>query len=164
VSSDDRYPLCTAALARLMSGSGSVLPSSIAAFRVGPGVLRAPAPVARRSGRAASDDDDNYDDNDDNDASGERDTRALLGELTDMLLVGADDADSGLPEVHLQFKSDVVGGLHLRLVKKPEGLSAVFMVKDAATRREVAAHVDALVAHLRERGFSVLEARLEVSG
>lgn len=163
MSTDDRYPLCTAALARLVSGSGSVLPSSIAAFRVGPGVLRAPAPVARRSGRAADDNDDDSDDEDD-DASGERDTRSLLGELTDMLLVGADDADSGLPEVHLQFKSDVVGGLHLRLVKKPEGLSAVFMVKDAATRREVAAHVDALVAHLRERGFSVLEARLEVSG
>lgn len=163
MSTDDRYPLCSAALARLVSGSGSVLPSSIAAFRVGPGVLRAPAPVARRSGRAADDNDDDSDDEDD-DASGERDTRSLLGELTDMLLVGADDADSGLPEVHLQFKSDVVGGLHLRLVKKPEGLSAVFMVKDAATRREVAAHVDALVAHLRERGFSVLEARLEVSG
>lgn len=160
MSTDDRYPLCTAALARLVSGSGSVVPSSIAAFRVGPGVLRAPAPVARRSGRAADGDDDDTgpDDGD------ERDTRALLGELTDMLLVGADDADSGLPEVHLQFKSDVVGGLHLRLVKKPEGLCAVFMVKDAATRREVAAHVDALVAHLRERGFSVLEARLEVSG
>ena len=163
MSTDDRYPLCTAALARLVSGSGSALPSSIAAFRVGPGVLRAPAPLARRSGRTDDDDDDNSDDDDNNDGA-ERDTRALLGELTDMLLVGADDADSGLPEVHLQFKSDVVGGLHLRLVKKPEGLSAVFMVKDAATRREVAAHVDALVAHLRERGFSVLEARLEVSG
>jgi hypothetical protein len=115
--------------------------------------------VARRSSRAADDNDNDNDDNDEDDERGERgerDTRALLGELTDMLLVGADDADSGLPEVHLQFKSDVVGGLHLRLVKKPEGLSAVFMVKDAATRREVAAHVDALVAHLRERGFSVL--------
>lgn len=124
-------------------------------------MLRAPAPVARRSARA---DDEARDTGPDDEQTGERDTRALLGELTDMLLVGADDADSGLPEVHLQFKSDVVGGLHLRLVKKPEGLSAVFLVKDAATRREVAAHVDALVAHLRERGFSVLEARLEVSG
>ena len=86
----------------------------------------------------------------------------MLGELVDMVLVGADEAKSGRPEVHLQFKSDVIGGLHLRLEKTDAGLHASFLVKDAATRRAVADHVDALVAHLRARGFAVVEARLEV--
>ena len=80
-----------------------------------------------------------------------------------MVLVGADESGSGRPEVHLQFKSDVVGGLHLRLEKRDDGLHAQFIVKDAATRRAVADHVDALVAHLRGRGFSVVAARLEVA-
>ena len=79
-----------------------------------------------------------------------------------MVLVGADDAGSGRPEVHLQFKSDVIGGLHLRLVRNDDSLQARFVVKDAATRRAVADHVDALVAHLRARGFAVSEATLEV--
>jgi hypothetical protein len=87
----------------------------------------------------------------------------MLGELVDMVLVGADEAKSGRPEVHLQFKSDVIGGLHLRLEKTDAGLYASFIVKDAATRRAVADHVDALVQHLRARGFAVLEARLEVA-
>ena len=79
-----------------------------------------------------------------------------------MVLVGADDAKSGRPEVHLQFKSDVFGGLHLRLEKSDAGLHARFIVQDAATRRAVADHVDGLVAHLRGRGFAVVDARLEV--
>lgn len=79
-----------------------------------------------------------------------------------MVLVGADEAKSGRPEVHLQFKSDVCGGLHLRLEKGDDGLLASFVVKDAATRREVADHVDGIVEHLRARGFAVTSARLEV--
>jgi hypothetical protein len=165
MSADDRaslYPHCMATLVQLLSATTTTATTTTTTttFRVGPGVLRAPAPRARRAPVA-----DGHEPvapgRDDNDNKS-RDTGAPLGELTDMMLVGADDADSGRPEVHLQFKSDVVGGLQLRLVKKPEGLSAVFIVKDAATRRAVVGHVDALVARLRERGFTVVEARLEV--
>ncbi|HEY1100481.1 MAG TPA: hypothetical protein VGF99_16190, partial [Myxococcota bacterium] len=127
--------------------------SSTTAFRIGPGVLRAPPP--RRSSPAAPAAVD-----DDNDTRGDVDD--ILGELTDMLLVGADEGRSGRPEVHLQFKSDVFGGLHLRLVKQPEGFSAIFVVDDASTRRAVAPHVEALVQRLRDKGFSVVEARLDV--
>jgi hypothetical protein len=168
MSADDRaslYPHCMATLAQLLTTTTATAAATAAAttatFRVGPGVLRAPAPLARRA-PVADGHDPVADGRGDDDGDGRSDTGALLGELTDMMLVGADDADSGRPEIHLQFKSDVVGGLQLRLVKKPEGLSAVFIVKDAATRRAVVGHVDALVARLRERGFTVVEARLEV--
>ena len=80
-----------------------------------------------------------------------------------MVLVGADEATSGRPEVRLQFKSDTFGGLHLRLVKSDDGLHATFSVKDAATRRVVVDHVDALVEHLRGRGFAIVDARLEIA-
>jgi hypothetical protein len=155
---DERYPKNVAALAALLAARAAPAPPT-APFRVGSAVfrapppLRAPPPSTRGSidaGKTDGSDDDDVDD--------------LLGELTDMLLVGAGDADSGHAEVHLQFKSDVFGGLHLRLIKKPEGLVAVFLVDDAATRRAVAAHVDALVARLRDKGFVVVDARLEVSG
>ena len=166
MSADDRaslYPHCMATLAQLLTTTTTATTTATTStFRVGPGVLRAPAPLARRAPVADGHDPVADGRGDDDDDDGRRDTGALLGELTDMMLVGADDADSGRPEIHLQFKSDVVGGLQLRLVKKPEGLSAVFIVKDAATRRAVVGHVDALVARLRERGFTVVEARLEV--
>ena len=166
MSVDDRaarYPHCMATLAQLLTTTTTATTTATTAtFRVGPGVLRAPAPLARRAPVADGHDPVADGRDDDDDDGGRSDTGALLGELTDMMLVGADDADSGRPEIHLQFKSDVVGGLQLRLVKKPEGLSAVFIVKDAATRRAVVGHVDALVARLRERGFTVVEARLEV--
>ena len=165
MSVDDRaarYPHCMATLAQLLSSkTATTATTATATFRVGPGVLRAPAPLARRA-PVADGHDPVADGRGDDDDGGRSAPGALLGELTDMMLVGADDADSGRPEIHLQFKSDVVGGLQLRLVKKPEGLSAVFIVKDAATRRAVVGHVDALVARLRERGFTVVEARLEV--
>ncbi len=161
MSSDDvksRYPLCTSRLSALLSALHP--DDGLQARRVGPVVLRAPPALARTQAHtraadinatinAAGDDDDD-------------DPGALLGELTDMVLVGASDSNSGVPEVHLQFKSEVFGGLFLRLEKTAQGLKARFIVKDAATRREVAAHVDDLVAHLRTRGFVVAEATLEV--
>ena len=157
VDVDERYPRHVAALAALLAARTAPA-APTAPFRVGSAVFRAPPPRrappppprASRDSSAGSGDDDDVDD--------------LLGELTDMMLVGAGEADSGHAEVHLQFKSDVFGGLHLRLIKKPEGLVAVFHVPDAATRRAVAAHVDALVARLRDKGFVVVDARLEVSG
>jgi hypothetical protein len=154
---DERYPKNVAALAALLAARAAPA-APTAPFRVGAAVFRAPPPrrapppstrASIDAGKTESSDDDVDD---------------LLGELTDMMLVGAGDADSGHAEVHLQFKSDVFGGLHLRLIKKPEGLVAVFLVNDAATRRAVAAHVDALVARLRDKGFVVVEARLEVAG
>jgi hypothetical protein len=73
-------------------------------------------------------------------------------------------SDSGLPEVHLQFKAEVFGGLHLRLVKRSDGLVASFGVADAAARRAVAGHVDDLIGRLRARGFAVVAHSLEILG
>jgi hypothetical protein len=149
VNVDDRYPLARAALQRLLGGDGDGEAPPLAAFRVGPAVLRAPVPRAR----AAPGDDG--DDGEGDDGEGSAGGNDLLGELVDMVLVGADDSDSRHPEVHLQFKADVFGGLHLRLQKTPEGLVARFTVADAAARRAVVGHVDELLARLRGRGFAV---------
>ncbi len=148
-------PATTAALRALLSTTASTSTASTAPFRVGPGVLRAPPPAVRKPRDPVSVDDDHDGDGGDVDAD-------LLGELTDMVLVGADDAASGRAEVHLQFKAEVFGGLHLRMVKEPAGLVATFVVKDAASRRAVADHVDALVSRLRARGFAVLSHALDV--
>jgi hypothetical protein len=150
-----RYPRCSAVLESLVASSSSPsLPPT--AFRVGPGVLRPPPAVARQTPSPSSPPASAS-------SAGETPTTsALLGELVDMVLVGADEARSGRPEVHLQFKSDVCGGLHMRLEKADDGLHASFVVKDAATRREVADHVDGIVEHLRARGFAVTSARLEI--
>jgi hypothetical protein len=150
-----RYPRCSAVLERLLSSSSDRSSLPQAAFRVGPGVLRPPPVVARQTPPSSP--------SSASSSSQVPDTGEMLGELVDMVLVGADEAKSGRPEVHLQFKSDVIGGLHLRLEKTDAGLHASFLVKDAATRRAVATHVDALVAHLRARGFAVVEARLDVA-
>jgi hypothetical protein len=152
-----RYPRCSAVLERLLSSSSDRSSLPHAAFRVGPGVLRPPPVVARHAPPSSSSSSSA------SSTSEAPDTGEMLGELVDMVLVGADEAKSGRPEVHLQFKSDVIGGLHLRLEKTDAGLHASFLVKDAATRRAVATHVDALVAHLRARGFAVVEARLDVA-
>jgi hypothetical protein len=153
-----RYPRCSAVLERLLSSSSERSSLPHAAFRVGPGVLRPPPVVARHAPPSSSSSSSSA-----SSTSEAPDTGEMLGELVDMVLVGADEAKSGRPEVHLQFKSDVIGGLHLRLEKTDAGLHASFLVKDAATRRAVATHVDALVAHLRARGFAVVEARLDVA-
>ncbi len=174
MSGDDaatRYPRCTARLRALLAERqggqgghrGPVDP--LALRRVGPAVLRAPPALQRLTPRRDADSGHGDDeDGGDDGAGGERkDTAALMGDLVDMVLVGATDAKSGFPEVHLQFKSEVFGGLFLRLEKTDQGLRARFVVKDAATRRDVAAHVDDLVAHLRERGFAVKDVALEVA-
>jgi hypothetical protein len=145
----DRYPKAAAAIAALSSARATTrsLPT---AFTVGPGIMRAPprvqrAPVSTPPSRNPDEDDD------DGAATG---TDELLGELVDMVLVGADET-GGAPEVHLVFKASVLGGVHLRLVKEPEGLRASFLVDDSAGRRAIAAHADDLVARLRDRGFAV---------
>lgn len=150
---DERYPLAAEAL-RLLLGRGDTATSALpASFRLGPSVLRAPPAVRSRAEAAEADEGD-----DDVDDAGD-----LLGELVDMVLVGADDSDSRVPEVHLQFKADVFGGLHLRLQKAPEGLVATFSVADAAARRAVVDHVDALLVRLRERGFAIVRHSVDVA-
>lgn len=154
------YPLAEATLKRLLAErtTTTTTASAPAAFRLGPPVLRAPPPTVRAPVVAGDDEEEAGED------GAAPSTGDLLGELTDMVLVGADDADSGLPEVHLQFKAEVFGGLHLRLVKRADGLVASFGVHDAAARRAVAGHVDDLIARLRERGFSVVGHSLDILG
>ena len=153
MSPDDRYPVAVAALRALLGRGASSTSDALASFRLGPSVLRAPPAVRSRADVDAEMPSDDEED----------DTGDLLGELVDMVLVGADDSDSRHPEVHLQFKADVFGGLHLRLQKTPEGLVATFSVADAAARRAVVDHVDALLAHLKQRGFSIVGHSVDVA-
>jgi hypothetical protein len=160
MSADDRYPLAVAALHRILGrGDVGVVAAdagALAAFRLGPAVLRAPPPV--RAGATVADPHHAPDP-----ASAEDAGSDLLGELVDMVLVGADDSATHVPEVHLQFKAEVLGGLMLRLQKEPEGLVATFVVADASARRAVVDQVEALLDHLRLRGFAVLRHRIELS-
>jgi hypothetical protein len=161
MNSDERYPLAVAALRRLLGrddGAGAATDAPLTAFRLGPAVLRAPPAVRSRAEAEAVPGHDAADDDADG-AEGD-----LLGELVDMVLVGADDEGAaGVPEVRLQFKASVLGGLHLRLQKTAEGLVATFTVADAAARRAVVDHVDALLEHLKARGFAVARHAVEIA-
>jgi len=129
-------------------------------FSLGPGILRPPPAPARpprapqRAFEQGSDDDNNNEH-----------TEELLGELVDMVFVSADEQTTpdAQGEVHLVFKADVLGGLHLKLKKGPQGMHATFVVEDAAARRTVSNHVDNLVAHLKERGFTVAGHSIEIA-
>jgi hypothetical protein len=155
-SSSTLYPRATAALKALVvdEAGGATLSS----FRAGPAIMRAPpalrargAPASLAPASASSEG-----------SSGAQDMGDLLGELVDLVLVGADDSESRHPEVHLQFKADVWGGLHLRLQKTPAGLVARFLVADGATRRAVVDHIEALLERLRGRGFAIVEHSVDV--
>lgn len=173
-ASATRYPLALAALERLVGprpAEARGAPESVLApGRLGPAILRPPPDVARpttpairhlEEGAAAG-------------ADGDERTEDLLGELVDMVFVSADDLEGGSPgdegrrpgqhEVHLVFKAEVLGGLHLRLQKTPEGMHATFVVEDAAARRAVLDHADGLVRHLRERGFRVVGHEVRLAG
>jgi flagellar hook-length control protein FliK len=155
----ERYPHAAALLDRLLAAHGAS-PTSDAptgAFSVGPAVLRAPPPVFRRAQEAARPR------HLDQSLEGEGSTEEMLGELVDMVFVSADEAQGGNAEVHLVFKAEVLGGLHMKLVKLPDGMHATFMVDDAAARRAVSDNVDGLVAHLKERGFSIASHRIEIA-
>lgn len=164
------YPLAEEALQRLlgeapMAARPRGAPEPLSAFAVGPGVLRPPPAVQVKKVEAEPDDDDAAGPAPSFEIRGE--TRGemrgeMLGELLDMVLVGADKSASGSHEVHLMFKADVLGGLRLRLTRDSTGMQAVFLVSDAHARRMVADHVDALIAHLKERGFSITSHSLEV--
>lgn len=130
-------------------------PAPLTATRVGPSILRPPPEVAvatHVTKRAI----------DEHTAHAGPDTEELLGELLDMVFVSADEARSGHHEVHLVFKADVLGGLHLRLEKSPEGMRATFIVEDAAARRALSEHADGIVRHLEARGFKIVAHDMEV--
>ena len=140
-----RYPLALAAVKRLL---GEDAPPPVGPFTIGASILRPPPSVAVPPSRAADDDDA-----DDADAE-PTDTDALLGELVDMVLVG--DPDGGPKhEIHLVFKAEVLGGLHLRMQRRADGLFCTFLAADPNSRRMVEGHVDELLVRLRERGFKV---------
>lgn len=150
----ERYPLARATLERLLRAApAGRAPAPLTGFAIGPTVLRAPREPSRIDTPGPS-----------IDAPTEPDTDGMLGELVDMVFVSADDeAASGRHEVHLVFKAEVLGGLHLKLVRQPDGMHATFVVEDAAARRSVAAHIDDLVRHLRERGFTIAHHAIELA-
>lgn len=151
----DRYPQARAALARLLQGAPATRgpPAPLKGFAIGPAVLRQP-PVRTELPAAAEP----------LDAPAATGTEEMLGELVDMVFVSADDeAGSGRHEVHLVFKAEVLGGLHLKLVKMPDGMHATFVVEDATARRAVVSHIDELVSHLRARGFTIAKHQIELA-
>ena len=149
----ERYPKALAALERLLVlyGKPALAAAPAGPFVVGPAVLRAPPEVAR----PAVDVPDAFED------APPSATDEMLGELVDMVFVSAEE--SGHHEVHLVFKAEVLGGLHLRLRKMPDGMHATFVVEDASARRAVADHVDGLIDHLKGRGFSIAAHSIEVA-
>ncbi len=158
MNAQERYPLAVAALARLRASTEQARSSAVSLrpFRLGPQVLRAPPAVAAGRLDLAPDDAEGV--------APAGDPEDLLGELVDMVLVGAQDGGGQTPEVRLQFKASVLGGLFLRLQAFPEGLCATFTVADAAARRAIVEHAEALVAHLRRRGFSVVRYDVAIDG
>lgn len=82
-------------------------------------------------------------------------TDERLSEMTDMVLVGSPD-ESGNPEIHLAFKSEIFGGFHLRMEKQAEGLFLHFSVDDAHGRRGVSGQAEAMIARLRARNIRVV--------
>ncbi|MCC7111876.1 MAG: flagellar hook-length control protein FliK [Deltaproteobacteria bacterium] len=157
-----RYPLAEGALDRLLSAAPA--PARAAAplepFAIGPAVLQRPPERTERP----ADPEPLGVPTDPGPDGGSGATEELLGELVDMVFVSADDeAARGHHEVHLVFKAEVLGGLHLKLVKMPDGMHATFVVEDAAARRAVASHLDDLVLHLRGRGFTIAQHQIELA-
>ena len=156
----DKYPLARAALERL--GAAVRDPAQLASapapvttsFTVGNAVFRPPPPVARPPG--APDAPDALED------SEPSTTDAMLGELVDMVFVSAEE-NNGQHEVHLVFKAEVLGGPHLKLVKKSDGMHASFVVEDEAARRAVIDYVEELVAHLKTRGFTIVTHTVDIA-
>jgi hypothetical protein len=86
-----------------------------------------------------------------------------LGELVDMVWVNADDAKDAIAEVRLQFKADAWGGVRMSLRREAAGLVARILVDDAAQRRHMEPHAEALKAHLIERGMKVVDVMVVVA-
>jgi hypothetical protein len=157
VKGAERYPIASAALDRLLGPekkSGDAASDLRGNFTLGPSVLRAPPSKVSTPEPI-----------DLEPQSEEPGTDEMLGELVDMVFVGADEeGSSGHPEVHLVFKAEVLGGLHLRLRKMPDGMHATFVVEDSAAKRAVASHIDDLIGHLRSRGFQIANHSIDIAG
>lgn len=154
VKGRDRYPRAAALLEKLAGAAMRPAPAPLAEFSVGAAVFRPPPDVVRSTVKPRKLDES---------LEGEGVTEEILGELVDMVFVSADESTSNNAEVHLVFKAEVLGGLHMKLVRMPDGMHATFIVEDANARREVANHVDDLVAHLKGRGFSVASHHIEIA-
>lgn len=155
----DRYPRALAAIEAELELRGlrraPAETAPLTAGPVGPGILRPPPVVQRHPSTRKAPAPER--------PARETRTEDLLGELVDLVFVSADDARSGHHEVHLVFKADVLGGLHLRLQKSPEGMRATFTVEDAAARRAVNEHIDGIIRHLVERGFKIIDHAVEIA-
>jgi hypothetical protein len=156
-SGASKYPQALAFIERMPFVDARTSPAPAAAFTLGPAVLRAPPAIAR-----GSDDDLAGLDLEPRIPNEGGATDEMLGELVDMVFVSAED-NGGQHEVHLVFKAEVLGGLHLRLRKQADGMHATFVVEDAAARRAVSDHVDGLVAHLKGRGFTIASHAIEIA-
>lgn len=156
------YPLAEAALARLL-GEGPADPAQAAPpapldempaidpllgvdagaalppFGVGPAITHRPPEVRRPPPPRPEPEPDEIE--------------PLTEDMLDMVLIGGED--DGPPTVHLMFKAGVLGGAHLLLERRPEGLYARFQVEDAHSRRTIEGQIDALLARLRDRGIRV---------
>lgn len=146
-----RYPLAEAALRRLL-GEPEPQPAPPregedgAPFALGPSIMRPPPDIARARPAALQQDGEGAED-----APRSR-TDLLMEDMVDMMLVGDDD---GSQQIHLVFKEEVFGGLHLKLERRPEGLFATFVVDDDTHRRGVEGQVAMLLSRLRSQGTRI---------
>lgn len=74
-------------------------------------------------------------------------------EMLDTFLVGAEGENN---QVHLAFKEEVLGGMHVVLEQRPEGLFARFLVNDANARRAVEGSIDNLLVRFRDQGRAIV--------
>jgi hypothetical protein len=148
------YPRALAVLAELAlppSARAKPVDEPLERFQIGPSIMRpppevqapasVPRPVSLEGGPVRSQDE-------------------LAAELVDMVLVGGEDG--GPPQVQLQFKADVFGGVLLMLKREDKGLLATFIVDDAASRRAILPHVDTLLARLTSRGMKIAGHAIEL--
>jgi hypothetical protein len=87
---------------------------------------------------------------------------AILGDILDMAFVSKQQSTSGVPEVHLVFRSDVFGGMQMHLKKTDVGLVARVLVDSSHTRRMLMPHIDDLTRNLTDRGFAVVAVTVDV--
>ena len=79
-------------------------------------------------------------------------SRLQSNEMLDTFLVGSEGANN---QVHLTFKEDVLGGMHVVLEQRDEGLFARFLVNDANARRAIEGSIDKLLLRFREQGKAI---------
>jgi len=73
-------------------------------------------------------------------------------QMLDAYFVGESDDES---QVHLAFKDEVLGGVHVVLEQQEEGLFARFITSDNNTRRLIESSVHVLLQRLKDKGLKV---------